>query len=145
MNYTDAGLAESWNRTLSGIPTMLGRLAWLASLRNTSTGSYEHFGMAQRSSSSDVDRLVRASHMEAFQAWLCFSLRQQKEEVELYFEGLGEDRRETLANWLRVTPCGSWIPAESRDVERTLFLSDLEIILESFRTDFGVAARNPDL
>ena len=145
MHPQEDWLTESWNRTLHGIPTVPGRLAWLASLRNTNTGIYEHFGLAQRTGAEVVHQLVRASHVDTFQEWLGFPLQQQKEEVEQYFEGLGEDRKETLASWLSLPPYGSWIPPESRDVERMLFLNDLELVLELFRVEYGVAVRDPDL
>jgi hypothetical protein len=138
-------LLESWNRTLHSIPTVFGRLAWLASLRNQNSGAYEHFGMAQRSSAADVDRIVRDSHLQTFQQWLGFTLEEQKQELSGYFDDLGMDRREVLSNWLSLNPYLGWVPPGSRDVERTLFLSDLGLVLESFRSDYGVAARDPDL
>ena len=39
-------LAESWRRTLAGVPTLPGRLEYLASLRNAHSGQYEHFGLS---------------------------------------------------------------------------------------------------
>jgi len=140
----DAALAESWHRTLAGIPTVLGRMAYLASLRNTNTGSYEHFGLAQKVGAGDVDRLLRRSHLEVFQEWLCFGLERQKQELEQYFSELEGDKREILANWLCLEPYGIWVPAESRDVERKLFYTDLEVVLELIRTEYGVASRDPD-
>ena len=145
MNSHEKSLLESWNRTLSGIPTVFGRLAWLASLRNHNTGTYEHFGMAQRSGPAEVDGIVRNSHVSVFHQWLGFRLDEQKPEVERYFDGLGEDRRAVVSTWLSLNPYVSWVPAESRDVERRLFLTDMELVLESFRIEFGVAVRDPDL
>lgn len=37
---------DLWRRTLSGIPSIYGRLAFLASLRDVNTGRYEHHGLA---------------------------------------------------------------------------------------------------
>ena len=138
-------LEESWRRTLGGIGTLLGRLAYLASLRNVNTGLYEHFGLAERVGAVEVDSLVRRSHLEAFQQWLCFNLERQKEELEEYFAGLEGDRREILSNWLVLGPYSAWVPAESRDVERKLFYTDLEMVLELIRNESGVASRDPDL
>jgi hypothetical protein len=137
-------LAESWRRTLEGIPTFLGRLAYLASLRNSNKGTYEHFGLAQRVGEAAVDRLLRTSHLEIFQEWLCFGLERQRQEIEEYFSELDGDRREILANWLSLEPYGPWVPAESRDVERKLFYTDLEVVLDLIRSEYGVASRDPD-
>jgi hypothetical protein len=140
-----ANLQESWRRTIGGISTLLGRLAYLASLRNVNTGFYEHFGLAERVGATEVDNLIRRSHLETFQQCLCFNLERQKEELEAYFSGLEGDRREILSNWLVLGPYAAWVPAESRDVERKLFYTDLEMVLELIRTESGVASRDPDL
>jgi hypothetical protein len=136
-------LADSWRKTLAGIETPLGRLAYLASLRNANNGSYEHFGLAERIGASETDSLIRRSHLEAFQEWLCFGLKRQKEELEAYFAGLEGERAEILTNWLGLSPYAAWVPAESRDVERRLFYTDLEMVLELIRSESGVASRDP--
>jgi hypothetical protein len=140
----ETAVAESWQRTLSSIPSVLGRLAYLSSLRNANSGSYEHFGLAQRIGADEVDRIIRRSHMSVFQEWLCFGLEQQKEEIEAYFSGLQEDRREIIATWSSLEPWNHWVPGESRDVERKLFGADLAVILELLRSEYGVASRDPD-
>ncbi len=140
-----AAIAESWRKTLAGIESPLGRLAYLASLRNANKGTYEHFGLAERIGEEEADGLIRRSHLTAFQEWLCFGLERQKEELEAYFASLGGDHDKILANWLVLGPYASWVPAESRDVERKLFYTDLETVLELIRTECGVASRDPDL
>jgi hypothetical protein len=137
-------LEESWRRTVATIGPLLGRLAYLASLRNANTGTYEHFGLAQKAGTGETDRLIRRSHLEAFQQWLCFSLERQKQELEDYFASLEGDHREILSNWLVLGPYAAWVPAESRDVERKLFYGDLEMVLELIRNESGVASRDPD-
>src|SRR5580658_7090051 len=140
----ETAAAESWQRTLSAIPTLIGRVVYLSSLRNVHTGSYEHAGLAQRIGEDGVDRVLRRSHTSAFQEWLCFGLERQKDELEEYFSGLEGDRREIVANWLTLEPYGNWVPGESRDVERKLFYADLAVVLELIRTEYGVASRDPD-
>lgn len=140
----EAVLAESWQRTLAGIPTCLGRLAYLAGLRNVNTGMYEHFGLAQRIGDHEADKLLRRSHLEIFNEWLCFGLQHQKTELNEYLSEQEGYRSRILENWLSLEPYAAWVPAESRDVERKLFYTDLEIILELVRTECGVASRDPD-
>jgi hypothetical protein len=140
----ESAAALAWQRTLSEIPTLIGRVAYLSSLRNLHTGSYEHFGLAQRIGEEEVDRILRHSHIRAFQQWLCFGLEQQKEEIDEYFSGLEGDKREIISNWLTLEPWNHWVPGESRDVERRLFNDDLEVVLESVRVEYGVASRDPD-
>lgn len=141
----NAALEESWRRTLGTIETLLGRLAYLSSLRNANTGTYEHFGLAEKAGAAEADGLIRRAHLDLFHQWLCFGLKRQKEELECYFSSLEGDQREILSNWLVLGPYAAWLPAESRDVERNLFYSDLETVLELIRTESGVASRDPDL
>lgn len=152
----EAAVAESWQRTLNGIPTLMGKVIYLSSLRNVHTGTYEHAGLSQRIGETEVDRILRRSHMSAFQEWLCCGLERQKEELDAYFSELSEDndsakgagrtndKREIIANWLAMEPWNNWVPVESRDVERKLFSADLAVILELIRVEFGVASRDPD-
>jgi hypothetical protein len=140
----ETAAAESWQRTLSAIPTLIGRVAYLSSLRNVHTGSYEHVGLAQRIGEDRVDRLLRRSHMGVFQEWLCFGLEKQKEELEEYFSGLEGQKREIISNWLTLEPWNNWVPGESRDVERKLFNADLAVVLELIRVEYGVSSRDPD-
>lgn len=136
--------ADSWQRTLATIPTVLGRLAYLASLRDANTGTYIHFGLAQRIGEGQVDALIRKSHMAVFQEWLCFNLERQTEELEEYWGGLEGDRREILANWLTLKPYAGWVPRESRDLERRLFYADFGVVLELIRAETGVVSPDPD-
>jgi hypothetical protein len=141
----EAALTETWRRTLAGIPTHPGRLAYLASLRDTNTGRYEHFGLAQKMGAEESDRLLRDSHMEVFRQWLDFGLERQYRELGDYLADLEGDKREIVFNWLSLGPYAAWIPADSRDVERKLFYADIASLLELVRRDYGVASRNPDL
>lgn len=141
----EALLTESWLRTLSGITSYPGRLAYLASLRDPNSGNYEHFGLAQKIGESEVDRLVRRSHVELFQEWLCFGIDRQRRELEEYLTNIKGDKREILYSWMTLDPYAAWIPAESRDVERKLYYADLRAVLEILRREYGVASRDPDL
>jgi hypothetical protein len=140
-----AAVGENWRRTLDRIPTIIGRLAFMASLRSTATGTYEHFGIAQRLGAHATDQLLRGVHAELFELWLCCNLERQKEELEEYLSSLGPDKREILWNWLQLKPWSAWIPADSRDVERSLFDTDICAALELLRIEYGVACRDPDL
>ena len=140
----EAALAATCRRTLEGIPAILGRLAYLASLRNPNTGTYEHAGLADRVGAAETDRLLRRSHLEVFQEWLCFGLERQRDELEEHLSSLKGNTREIIATWLSLEPYAVWVPAESRDVERKLFYTDLAIALELVRSEYGVASRDPD-
>jgi hypothetical protein len=138
----EAALAANWRRTLDSIPAMLGRLVYLASLRNANTGVYEHAGLADRVGVEITDRVIRRSHLTIFQEWLCYGLRRQKSELDEHLSSLNGDKREVIYNWLSLEPFGVWVPAESKDVERKLFYTDLAIVMELIRVDYGVVSRD---
>ncbi|HWE49279.1 MAG TPA: hypothetical protein VG273_05800 [Bryobacteraceae bacterium] len=140
----ETAVAENWQRTLATIPTVLGRIAYLASLRNVNKGTYEHAGLAQRIGEIESDGILRRSHFAVFQEWLGFGLERQKNELEEYFSDLAGDTREIIATWITLPPYTDWVPVDSRDVERELFCADLRVVLDLVRADFGVASRDPD-
>jgi hypothetical protein len=141
----ESAVGDNWRRTLDQIPTLIGRLAFMASLRPAPTGTYEHFGLSQRLGAQAASELLRQIHLEVFESWLCFGLERQKEEIEEYLSSLGPDKREILWSWLHLKPWTAWIPAESRDVERALYDTDITVVLELLRIEYGVASRDPDL
>jgi hypothetical protein len=107
------------------------------------SGVYEHYGLAQVFGSKEADRTLRQSHSQAFASWLNLNLEQQKSDLEDYLAGLEEDIDASLANWIRLAPYRNLIPARAREVERQLYLTDLEVVLELLKFDHDVASPDP--
>jgi hypothetical protein len=143
MTFERRTAADLWRTTLSQIPTTFGRLVYVASLRDQNTGGYRHQGLEQLFGPEQSEQTIRQSHVQIFSDWLCFNLEQQKKELEAYFEELHEDKKTILATWLRLAPYQYYPPADARDVERNLFTTDLETVLELLRYDYGVAPPDP--
>ena len=135
--------ADLWRNTLSQIPTQFGRLVYLSSLRDSNSGVYEHYGLAQVFGGKEADRTLRQSHTQAFSVWLNLNLEQQKNDLEDYLSGLEEDVDAILATWIRLAPYRNLIPARAREVERRLYLTDLEVVLELLKFDHDVASPDP--
>lgn len=136
--------SDLWRNTLSQIPSVFGRLVYLCSLRDPNSGLYQHYGLAQVFNDEEADRVLRQSHEQTFAQWLCFNLEQQKADLDLYLAGLDGNRRTILDTWIRLAPYRGLIPSVVRDVERRLYLSDLETILELLKNEYGVASPDPD-
>jgi hypothetical protein len=136
--------SDLWRRTLSQIPSCLGRIAYLSSLRIPNTGRYEHHGLALRFGDSETDKTLRKTHNESFSEWLNYSMEQQKADLELYLSAQEGEKREILENWAALMPYRYYVPASVREPERMLYVSDLEILLKILRNEYGAASLDPD-
>ncbi len=135
---------DLWRHTLSQIPTLFGRLVYLASLRNHNTGQYEHHGFAQTYGVEAADRAMRESHEAVFTQWLSHDLARQKADLDEYLRSLGEDPYRLVDVWLRLAPYRGYVPTAVRVADRALFHADIETLLESFRAGLGVSNPDPD-
>jgi hypothetical protein len=136
--------SDLWRNTLSQIPTVFGRLVYLASLRNSNSGNYEHHGLSLVFGEDEANRALKDSHSAVFAEWLSFNLEQQKADLDLYLADLFEDKRLVVENWVRLAPYQNLIPGSARGVERRLYINDLAALMELFRNVYGVAAPDPD-
>ncbi len=136
--------SDLWRHTLSQIPSCLGRLAYLASLRAPNTGRYEHHGLSLLFGDSETDKTLRKTHNDSFEDWLNYSLEQQKADLALYLCSLHDDKREILKSWAALTPYRYFVPASARESERNLYLADLDVLLQMLRNEHGVASPDRD-
>jgi hypothetical protein len=130
--------SDLWRHTLSQIPTTFGRLVFLSTLRDPNTGVYAHFGFAQRVGEEAADQALRQAHLQCFSEWLAFSLEEQKSDLDLYLSGIDSDKKTILDTWIRTRPYRNLIPAAAMEVERRLYHSDLETLLELLTVVHGV-------
>lgn len=136
--------ADLWRNTLVQIPSVFGRLVYLSSLRDPNTDTYRHFGLAQIFGDQAADEALRTSHQQVFAEWLRFDLERQKADLDLYLVSLDGDRRVIVDTWIRLAPYRNLVPSAAREVERELYVKDLEILLELLRSECGVASPDPD-
>ena len=119
---------ETWRSTLSRTPTLFGRLVFLASLRNPKNGRYSHDAL-DGIPTDDADRTLRNSHQQVFQQWISSGLAEQKCDLEEYLGAVG-------GSWPALT-YRDLIPSTAHEVERQLYLTDLETLLELLRSEGG--------
>lgn len=136
--------ADVWRNTLSQIPSVFGRLVYLASLRNLNNGRYEHHGLALLFGEEESNRALKKSHSKVFAEWLAFSVEQQKADLDLYLAGLAEDKRTIVETWLKLAPYQSLVPTSVRGVERRLYISDLTALMELLRNVYAADVPGPD-
>ncbi len=137
-------VSDLWRNTLSQIPSVFGRLVYLAAVRNPNSGRYEHHGLALVFGESEADRALRRSHIQTFSEWLCFNLEQQKADLMLYLSALMDERRRVIETWLRIEPFRTMIPSSATKAETDLYQSDFRILLGLLKNEYGVAESDQD-
>lgn len=140
----NSAAGDLWRHTLSQIPSVFGRLVYLSSLRDSNTNRYEHHGFALMFGETESNATLVESHAKTFQEWLCFTLEQQKADLDLYLSDLGENKETVVQAWLHLAPYRRLIPSSARRVEKQLYLSDFETLLVLLRNQYGVASPDPD-
>ncbi len=129
-----------WLHTLRQIPTIFGRLVCLSSLRDEATGRYAHPVLVPLVGVEEADRTLRHSHHQVFTQWIGSSLEDQKADLEEYL-GTAGGGQDVFRRYRRLTP------PTARDVERQLYLADLETLLELLRCErpgvFSIPAASP--
>lgn len=129
---------DVWRRTLRQIPTVYGRLVYLAQRRSPDSGLYEHHGLAKMFGEEEADTALRSSHDTTFRHWLNLGLEEQKADLALYFAGLPTSRKILVENWLRLAPYRSLIPFDASAADSELFLTDLDLLLRTVRNELAV-------
>ncbi len=127
--------AEMWRRTLLRVPTLFGRLAYVAGLRLTGLDRYQHPSLTGPLGPEEADRILRRSHYQVFAEWLDLNLEDQKADLEAFIRERGAEEQ---ALRFRDLP-----PATAREVERQLFVTDLETLFALRELEGGPAPRPP--
>ena len=137
-------VSDLWRNTLSQIPSVFGRLVYLAAVRDPNSGRYEHHGLALVFGDDEADRALRRSHIQTFSEWLCLNLEQQKADLVLYLSALMDERRRVIETWLRIEPFRMMIPSSATRAETELYQSDFRILLSLLRNEYGVSEPGRD-
>lgn len=130
-----SALADLYKQTLSRIPTVSGRLFYLAALRDLNSGTYKHHGLTQMFGRDQAVKALRESHQEAFQDWLSLSMSQKSDDLRDYLMTLDDSHEEVVDHWLKTRIYRSYIPASALKPEVELFCTELELLLEVRRND----------
>ena len=128
---------DLWRVTLSQIPSLLGRLVYLSSLRDPNTGLYSHQGLALRFGAMEADEAIRRSHELAFERWLPMKVADQRDDCELYWSSLLENKRLVAEMWIRTESYRTLFPASASAAQRVDFNAHMEIMLEWLRNVYG--------
>ena len=128
-------LADLCKHTLSHIPTMCGRLIYLATLRDVNSGTYRHHGLATAFGREEAVRALRESHQATFQGWLKLSMAEKNEDLKDYLIALDDPMEDVMEHWLQSGVYRGYVPPLAREAESELFCRDLETLLKLMRND----------
>lgn len=131
--------ASLWLRTLAQIPSLFGRLAYLSSLRDSNSDTYQHHGLSMVFGEEEADQALRESHEKVFREWLQYGLEQQKADLDLYLSTLDTPKRLLLESWQRLAPYRNLTPSRAESAQTALYLADLEALLWLLRNEYGAA------
>jgi len=144
-----SAIGDLWKHTLSRIPTLFGRLAYFASLRDPNSGVYRHHGLGTVFGREESGKALREGHEQAFIEWLKLSLAEKYDDLSAYLAGLedpqGADVKPPAVaeNWLRSGSYRTMAPNAVRPVESDLYCRDLEALLELIRISKRPAVSGP--
>jgi hypothetical protein len=130
-----SALADLWKYTLSRIPTVCGRIIYLATLRDPNSGTYKHHGLITSFGRDEAVRALRESHHKEFQAWLNLPLAEKNEDLREYLVRLDEPQEEVIDYWIKSNVYRAYVPPSAMPVEVDLFCRDLETLLAFLQHD----------
>jgi hypothetical protein len=125
--------ADLFKNTLSRIPTVFGRLAYLTSLRDSNSGIYRHHGLASIFGREESRKALSQSHQIVFQEWLNLPLGEKRGDLSNYLDGLEDPRPEVLQHWTSLRTYRTYMPASARESERELFCVEFDVLLDIFK------------
>jgi hypothetical protein len=127
-------LADLWKHTLSQIPSVYGRLVYLASLRDANSGIYRHHGLSAAFGREESIGALRKSHEETFLEWLKLSLADKSADLSFHFQNVQESPRAVATYLARSHFYLSQVPDSASPAQRRQFKMEMETLLELLRS-----------
>ena len=119
---------DLWLHTLSQIPTLFGKLQYLASLRDPNSGTYEHHGLSLVFGEKEAAKAMSQNHKATFADWLGLGLAEQQADLEEYLIGLRSPLSDILASWELLEPWKLYVPLGVMASEKALYSADLRTL-----------------
>jgi hypothetical protein len=116
--------------TLAAIPGEFSRLTYMASLRDLSSGRYEHAGLAALYPDEALQQALMLCHEQIFERVLETPLSRQEADLKECLERTPGGLCATLAHWRRMEAYRVLMPECAPGYLKELFCSNLRALLE---------------
>jgi hypothetical protein len=116
--------------TLAGIPGLFARLSYLASLRDLSSGRYEHAGLSALYPEEAIQRALQLCHEQIFERILESPLASQQEDLRVCLASMEGGLSGAASHWRRIESYRVLVPEAVPDYLKELFCSNLRALLE---------------
>jgi hypothetical protein len=116
--------------TLAGIPGLFARLSYLASLRDLSSGRYEHAGLLALYPDAAIQQALQLCHEQIFERILESPLSGQQEDLRACLAGMEGGLSGAVSHWRRIESYRVLVPEAVPDYLKELFYSNLRALLQ---------------
>jgi hypothetical protein len=123
--------------TLEGLPGPFARLVHISSLRDLSTGRYEHAGLSVLYPDEAVQQALEMCHEQIFERILESPLKQQEGDLKMCLESMASGYRQTVEHWLRMEAFRVLLPEDAPGYLKELFCSNMRALLEILRQEYS--------
>lgn len=127
--------------TLASIPGLFARLTYMASLRDLSSGRYEHAGLAALYPDAAIQQALQLCHEQIFERILETPLAIQLKDLQACLAAMEGGLTVAVSHWLRMEAYRVLVPEQSPDYLKELFCSNLRALLGILREE-GSRARS---
>jgi hypothetical protein len=125
--------------TLAGIPGLLSRLTYIASLRDLSSGRYEHAGLAALYPDPAIQQALEICHEQVFEKILETPLANQEADLRACLDAMEVGREVSAVHWQRMEAYRVLLPEHAPDYLKELFCSNLRALLEILQPNCSTA------